>query len=244
MAKKRKFETETLLRIIDDYIQQKADFQKITFTAVALFCKDSYSFMADINYQDFSRNKEVKQYIEDYNIRLERRLMDIDASEAVAQDKLIDSRILYGKSDTEIDKEISRVNKYLSSVYENDRKAVASVYNKAEKIIGLKKENQELDDKCNTLSLEKAKLQKQLAEERHKNKELREKVNALIKYIEKHIYDKEIQRHLIDIGLLVSNDDNEFEGRETLMDTSLEKIVTAEILTAGESNALMKLAQL
>lgn len=244
MAKNRKYATETLIKVVEDYIQYKANYQRITYTAVAQYCKTNYSFMSDVTYQDFSRNIDVKDFIETYNINLERRLLDIDTNETVVQDKLIDSRTLYGKTNKEIDQVISHINEYLASVYANDRKAVKSNYRKLEMINSLKKNNKELEEQNNRLNIDNANIKRQLAEERRKKKELTKKTNELIRYIEHYIYDPEVQKHLVEIGLLVEKEADCLTASGELMNTSLEAVIEKDIVTAGEDRALQLLSRL
>ena len=244
MPKKRKYETAFLMRIIEEYVSQKAAFRKLKYTDIVLFCKEKYLYLENINYQDFSRNSEIRQFVEDYNIRLEKRILDIDCSETIAQDRLIDARDLYGKTDSELDRIISSINEYLIKVYENDRKAIRSLSNKNERIKALEKKNRELEERLSTMEVERTSLKKNLADSRKKKSELQEKVKAMLDYIEKTIYDPTIQSHFVDIGILTESEESDTIASTALIETSLEKIVSDEILTQKESEALDKLSRM
>ena len=104
MPKRRKYETNFLKQLVEEYIEQKIDYQKIIYADLVKYCRDTYISLGNLNYQDFSRNAEIEQMITGYNERLETKLLDINKSEFISQDRLIDARLLYGKDKKDIDK--------------------------------------------------------------------------------------------------------------------------------------------
>lgn len=238
MPKKRKYETYVLKEIIEEYVAYKAPYQKIAYVDIVSYCMEKYPAMANINYQDFSRNPEVKQFIEDYNINLERRLLDIDLSESIVQDKFLDVRDFYGKSNKAVENLIAEMNDYLARVYSNDRKAINSLNTKAREIKKLEKEKEEMQKIINACEIENRNYKNKLSTIRKDKLRLQNKVNELIQYIEKNIYDQAVLKHLVDIGILQEFEDSKIEEDSLLLQGSLEDIVEMDILTRGESEAL------
>lgn len=62
----RKYTTEQLMNIIDKFIESKEFIVKLKYTELEEFAKTSLGF-EDVSYQDFRRNKEVKEAIDEFN---------------------------------------------------------------------------------------------------------------------------------------------------------------------------------
>lgn len=247
MPKKRKYDTEFLFQLIEEYLIDKSDYQTIIYAALVDYCQEKYPQMRNnITYQDFSRNKEIKAYIEDYNNRIEQRLLDINAVDTVAQNRLLDARKFYGLSEAETNSVIAKSNKYLANVYDNNRRVNESLCSKKREITALKKQNQEFFDAIEKAKADMVKLRTELASVRKENATIKHKNAELMAYIRNNIYDPVILNHFVEIGLLLplDNADNTNNGRSALEECTLETIVTKEVLTKSESKVLAALTEL
>ncbi len=240
MPRKRKYDTDILLQMIEEYLNIKSDYQPLTFVDLASYCQKTYPQMSNINYQDFSRNREIKTYIEDYNNRIEQRLMDINAVESIAQDRLLDARQFYGKSESEINNIVAECNKYLSGVFRQNRRLYKLFYTSKEEASLLKRKIQDLDFQKEKATADNTKLRQDLVSVRKELATVKQQNKMLKAYIEKNIYDPVIQNHLVEIGWLSSTGDIGASHGQ-IEEGTLETIVAENVLTQSESKTLAAL---
>lgn len=182
MAKPKKISTDELIQIIENYISSHPYVGKLKYSDLVIFSKDiGYT---NLIYQDFSRNSEIKQIINEFN----------------EKNTLLNANKL---SSTDDFKKITLNIDTIVETYSNDKKTQKALlnifkdsYNKAfEKIQSLEISNKELIEKLSTsnktlndLHEENKKLKAELKSNKEAEKEKKKitqekRIMSLIEYL-------------------------------------------------------------
>ena len=243
MGKKRKYSSEILLNCVIEYLEQKADIQKIAYRDVVEYCHRTHPELCGIYYQCFSRDPTVSGYVEKYNSSLEKRLMDMDQNEAVVQEIYFDARDLYDSPKNDIERTVAKMNAHLAKVYASQRGTMAAIYKKTREIKGLYQKISEIESEKEALAQKERTLREQKKEVINQNRELNKKMKRIREHIER-MCTAAMMEHWKELGLF--KEDCVDSGHEELILPigTLEDVVSSEVLTSSETKTLEKLFKL
>ena len=250
MARKFKYDTEDLISIVKQYVASEGAVH-IVYQRLVDFASKQLAF-SEINYQSFTRNPEVKQFIEDYNATLKAKMLDIDKQVYLTGEKYFDARDFYGKSNKEIEVTVSEYNKILEVIHDQNRRTQSER-------IKIRKDLKEAKTTIQVLSESNETLQKKIEDLTGRNKHLakalemeKEKTARLSRFVKEKITDPQLLMHIAENGWAGSK----YEGdsfRSDLLNRSLEEVLnddinaasdTGRILSPNEYDCLVKLEKL
>lgn len=247
MPRTYKYKTDDLIEIIHEYVATNGAC-RIVVQRLVEFAKNKEGFES-INYQNFTRNGSVKQYIDKYNDSLESKLMDIDKRAYFTPEEYLDARSLYGKSTNEINTIVFHINRILEDIYSNHKisikkqKSISKDLSEAtSKITALNNQLTQLQIERSKLSLQIENTKKQLATERDKNVRLQRLINE-------SILNPNLIMKLEKNGLIQHNPENIILESKKL-NRSLEEVIADDtnveksIISAEEFEFIEKLEDL
>ncbi len=236
MARKFKYDTEDLISIVKQYVASEGAVH-IVYQRLVDFASKQLSF-SEINYQSFSRNPEVKRFIEDYNATLKAKMLDIDKQVYLRGEKYFDARDFYGKTNNEIEALVAEHNKILEVIHDLNRRTQSER-------IKIRKELKEAKTTIHTLSESNEALQKKVEDLTCKNKHLanalyteKEKTARLNRFVEEKITDPQLLMHLAENGWANST----YEGdsfRSDLLNRSLEEVLNDDINATSDAGRIL-----
>lgn len=236
MARKFKYDTEDLISIVKQYVASEGAVH-IVYQRLVDFASKQLSF-AEINYQSFTRNPEVKQFIEDYNATLKAKMLDVDKQVYLTGEKYFDARDFYGKTNNEIEALVAEHNKILEVIHDLNRRTQSER-------IKIRKELKEAKTTIHTLSESNEALQKKVEDLTCKNKHLanalyteKEKTARLNRFVEEKITDPQLLMHLAENGWANST----YEGdsfRSDLLNRSLEEVLNDDINATSDAGRIL-----
>ena len=241
----RKYETVVLENIVEEYLMETSSFRKIRFVDLAEYCRTHYSNMADITYQDFSRNNKIKEVVSKYNESIERRIMDVGNEDSLMNEIYLDSRDFYGKETKEIDKLVSEHNSKLLSMYKTLRYAKKKVSEQRRELHRINQMHDDLECRIKEKEAENKELRKRLAEEQKITKEQKKRLKELREYIAMNILDQMELQHLVEKGVRKEKEENlNNKHQSRLIGGGLERVVGQSIHTAAETRFIEDLSDL
>lgn len=248
MSKTFKYKTEDLIELIHEYIATKGAC-KIVIQRLVEFARQNPLFH-DINYQHFTRNPQVKTFIENYNNSLEAKLMDLGKANYLTDEKYFDARDFYGKGQTEINEIVSDFNHILERIYNSQHRIVIINKKLGKEAKEAKKTISCLNDQINDLKLERAKLKTEIDKLNNKVVIEHDKNIQLAKFVDEQIVNPNLVLKLQKNGLLHSNSDD-ILLKSKLLGRSLEEIVNdsanpenSSVISANEFEFIEKLEKL
>lgn len=234
MPRNRRYSTEFLNSLLEDYLVDKCDYRKIKIADLVRYCNEKHNLSPELNYQDFTRNPDIKNTIDKYNDSLESGIMDKDGNLLINQEISVDVRDLYRVDYPQLEKKVSSINEQLTNITQINKSLIIEINktrtenrNIINEKINIEQKVLELEQENEKLRIDKRNLGKELASE----KTIRKK---LYHYIEKHINDPIVQQHLVDIGML---------SKEEITDETPENINMQEALLqfySDDSSVLSK----
>lgn len=219
MARKTNFSTDELIQLLETYVSGIHSFNELQVVKVAQYCRDVLN-IPNITYQNFTRNKEIKEWIADYNKKIHARVINTGDSIIFPENMIdVNDAIRRYKNTEEMKEFLSSINRQMSK--QNDLcRTFSSQYQDCEKDLSeLQKSKELLEQQVNDLN---EKLKCSITENkrlRKENKSLRKQETTVKKYLDRYIYSPNLCKHLRDIGIIVNDEDNnENEGSDLFLD--------------------------
>lgn len=219
MARKTNYSTNELIQLLEIYVNETHSFNELQVTKVAQYCREQLN-IPNITYQNFTRNKAIKEWIADYNKKLHTRVIGTGDSIIFPENMIdVNDAIRRYKNTEQMKEFLSSINRQMSK--QNDLcRLFSSQYRDCEKDLSkLQKSKELLEQQLNELN---EKLECSIAENKRLRKEnisLRKQKTTIMKYLDRYIYSPNLCKHLQDIGIIVNYEDNyENEGSELFAD--------------------------
>ena len=214
MAPNRRFSEDCLKNLVEEYFKEFRT--KIKYTSLANYGNEKYDFVPKLNYQDFSRNPAVKQYIDDFNKKIDGLIMDKDGNIVTIQVQKLDVCDFYNKKYDQIEKKVFTVNKDLQQVEKINQELILDLEKNVAKNKELKKKEEQYRIDIARLKIENGEQKKTIEELNSKLKDEKDKNKRLKSFIERHYNDPIFQAHLVEIGFLkeeecVKKEQDEYE---------------------------------
>ena len=223
-GRKKNHDTESLRRYVVSYIEEtKGKF--LVFGDIAEYCNNVLKVTPKVRYYHFTRNPEIKQFIEQVNGRLECRIIGPGGEVVVEEDCTVQAD---GKGD---DEALAEANRRIKRLSEANRGLVEqSDFYKAE-VDRLSEQVQNLTELTNMLKKERLDANKVI-----------ERLNAEKRKMKSYWYSvayaPAVQKHFAEIGLISTEEDIKVpEGARFLLDTETCNDVTGCILEYEEKMA-------
>lgn len=246
MPRKRRYTTDFLKNILDEYLVYKSDYRKIRVSDVVIYCNEKYNLSPPLNYQDFTRNPEIKKIIDDYNNTLESKIIDKDGELLVNRDFTLDVREFYGLGFAQLEKKISTINEHLKRVSNINSDLITEINKTRADNRNIRSEKISLEKKTLELETELEKIKKEKHEVSNQLKVEKQIKAKLYDYIKVHITDPIVQQHLVDIGMLKKEDVTIEIHNDVDMEDALVQFYSSgdTILSKEETDILERLNKL
>ena len=252
MGRPKGYSTEQLLDYIRRYLIDHNNFEHLKVSAVAAYCNDILKLQPRVYYQYFQRDPVVRQWIEDYNKRLDQQMAQMEGHFAVIPGQMIDPdqavRQLGAQAKDEQKKIrdfVTKVNQQIFELMERNRKLEETVQKKEMREKVLIKENQMMQEQIKNLGMCQKASGDQVTSLKKNIMDLRSQLAEYKAFVEEHITNPIILGHMYEVGILTTKPTEMPENPETLLHPShggrddLSKILAPQInktrdLGAGE----------
>lgn len=190
----KKFTTEELIEIINLYLEKNKG-KPIRLSASKLASYVTNELKKDVHYQDFTRNPEIKKYIEDFNKSLIQSISRVpDAFKIPIYEKLNVKKFLQKNNTQEkLEKALERMDITHEKVHDSYGKLQDKYVTQMEKTHKLEAELQHLRKKLhqleNTNNEQIKEWKKRLRTSYEKNKILRAKNRILESFLNQYFYE-------------------------------------------------------
>ncbi len=236
MARKFKYDSEDLISIVKQYVAQEGAIH-IVYQRLVDFASKQLSY-SEINYQSFTRNPKVKQFIEDYNASLKAKMLNADKQVYLTGEKYFDARDLFGKSNKEIESIVSEYNQILEVIHDQHRRSQSE-------IIKLRKELKEAKATIENLTESNKVLDKKVSDLTCKLKQLasilndeKEKSARLSRFVDEKILDPQLLQHLAETGWYSTENNGDIHTSD-LLTRSLEEVINDDIKTSSDTSRIL-----
>ncbi|MBQ6270499.1 MAG: hypothetical protein IJK65_02195 [Clostridiales bacterium] len=249
MARCKKYTTDILYELTQEYINSLVYSHQITWSEVTAFIKREHPEYKKFSAQHFYRDTKLKEWREKYNEELANKYTDKDAVESIISDLSIDIRDLRSLSDAQLEIYCAQKNQELHKWARRFRSAQLESRREAESTRKARKRVKELEEELSNALIQIT----QLKEKYKSAKAEKEKHAAREKKLEsinRQLFDELHSNHVYEGGILEELPPQAIDAFEELMSLAEEPTCNIrndaeneQVLTSAEGDAIRKLRQ-
>ncbi len=197
-----------MVSFLKSFIRDSNGIKKLQVTKAADYCNNVLHCNPSVTYQMFTRNKEVSEWIDNYNSRVLKRVTLSDGSTSAVPDAQvnIDEAVRRCRDESglraflaDINSQVAQLSSIIHSLSRQSERlseALAAEKAKNEALEG----SLEAGRKSRDNELQKAK--KELAAARKENAELRSRNRQMLEYVNRYVADGAIIGHAAEMGII------------------------------------------